>query len=423
MGGLCCPRENCMQENSNSNQMSGAAQESISGGMVGGRTYFANTDENDEVTIDLGELFGVLLHWIWLILLVAVVFGAAAFGYSKFVLPEQFQSTTKLYVLDKKSENSNQSTYTDLQVGSQLTKDYAELITSRTVIEQVIADNNLSEEYDYSTFLDKVEVSTPTDTRIVAITVTDTDPSLAQKMANDIRTEAAELIINTMQIDAVNTYEEANLPTKKSAPSCAKWAGMAALIGAVLTGAIVTLRYLLDDTVKTTEDVDRYLNLSTLAMIPLDENVGSGNREQKKEQKKKGRNKESRRHKEASAYQRPAQVHSNDIRSNHRRTDDRTAPIPREELERELARSAAQEERVSGSRLRSAKQNVQAAEEGDAAAKRRLQGSQPGGVLRSKPQPKPKSPRKAVPQSKMQPQEDLDIDEFLMGDELLEDDL
>ncbi len=378
-----------MQENSNPNRMSGAAQGSMSGGMVGGRTYFANTEENDEVTIDLGELFGVLLHWIWLILLVAVVFGAAAFSYSKFVLPEQFQSTTKIYVLDKKNENSNQSTYTDLQVGSQLTKDYAELITSRTVIEKVIADNNLSAKYDYSTFLGKVDVSTPTDTRIVAITVTDTDPSLAQKMANDIRTEAADLIIDTMQIDAVNTYEEANLPTRKSAPSCSKWAGMAALIGAVLAGAVVTLRYLLDDTVKTTEDVDRYLNLSTLAMIPLDENVGSGNREQMKEQKKKEKNKDVRKHKEASAYQRPAQVHSNDIRSNHRRTDDRTAPIPREELERELARRAAQENSADENR----------------------------------PQPKPRE--KSMVQFKVKPQEEetMDIDEFLLGDELLEDDL
>lgn len=415
-----------MQENSNPNQTGGAARETISGGMVGGRTYFANTDENDEVTIDLGELFGVLLHWIWLILLVAVAFGAAAFSYSKFVLPEQFESTTKIYVLDKKNENSNQSTYTDLQVGSQLTKDYAELITSRTVIEKVIADNNLSEEYDYSTFLDKVEVSTPTDTRIVAITVTDTDPSLAQKMANDIRTEAAELIIQTMQIDAVNTYEEANLPTRKSAPSCSKWAGMAALIGAVLAGAVVTLRYLLDDTVKTTEDVDRYLNLSTLAMIPLDENVGSANREQQKNKKKKSKNKDAHKRKEASAYQRPAQVHSSDIRSNHRRTDDRTAPIPREELERELSRNAARENRAKENGPAPADRTERKVQRPEVQGPNKERSAAAGTQPEKRPARtafQPKANRKPQPKPEQAPQDEeiMDIDEFLMGDELLED--
>lgn len=243
---------------------------------------------DDEVTIDLAELFGVLWHWIWLILLVALLLGGAAYAFSKFVIPEEFQSTTKIYVLDKESGSGGQSTYTDLQVGSQLTKDYAELITSRTVIEKVIADNHLESAYDYKEFLKKVEVNTPTDTRIVSITVTDTNPALAQALADDIRVEASDLIINTMQINAVNTYEVANLPTEKSAPNCSKWTLLGALLGALLVGGIVTLQYILDDTIKTSEDVEQYLGLSTLALIPLDENIGGA--EKGKGKKKKTKN-------------------------------------------------------------------------------------------------------------------------------------
>lgn len=249
------------------------------------------SSSDDEITIDLAELFGVLWHWIWLILLVALLFGGAAYAFSKFVIPEEFQSTTKIYVLDKESGSGGQSTYTDLQVGSQLTKDYAELITSRTVIEKVIADNHLESVYDYKAFLKKVEVNTPTDTRIVSITVTDTNPALAQALADDIRVEASDLIIDTMQINAVNTYEVANLPTEKSAPSCSKWALIGALLGALLVGGIVTLQYILDDTIKTSEDVEQYLGLSTLALIPLDENIGGaekGKGKRKKNNDKKG---------------------------------------------------------------------------------------------------------------------------------------
>lgn len=244
---------------------------------------------DDEVTIDLAELFGVLWHWIWLILLVALLFGGVAYAFSKFVIPEEFQSTTKIYVLDKESGSGGQSTYTDLQVGSQLTKDYAELITSRTVIEKVIADNHLESVYDYKTFLGKVAVSTPTDTRIVSITVTDTNPALAQALADDIRVEASDLIIDTMQINAVNTYEVANLPTEKSAPNCSKWALIGALLGALLVGGTVTLQYILDDTIKTSEDIEQYLGLSTLALIPLDENIGGAEKGKKKKNKNNGK--------------------------------------------------------------------------------------------------------------------------------------
>ena len=247
------------------------------------------SSSDDEITIDLAELFGVLWHWIWLILLVALLLGGAAYAFSKFVIPEEFQSTTKIYVLDKESGSGGQSTYTDLQVGSQLTKDYAELITSRTVIEKVIADNHLESVYDYKEFLKKVEVNTPTDTRIVSITVTDTNPALAQALADDIRVEASDLIIDTMQINAVNTYEVANLPTEKSAPSCSKWALIGALLGAFLVAGIVTLQYILDDTIKTSEDIEQYLGLSTLALIPLDENIGGAEKGKKKKNKNNGK--------------------------------------------------------------------------------------------------------------------------------------
>ena len=228
-------------------------------------------------TIDLVEVFGVIWHWIWLILLVALAMGTAAYGFSKFALPEEYQSTTKIYVLDKSGAggSNSQTTYSDLQVGIQLTKDYVELIKSRTVLEAVLKDNQLDGVYTYEKFADMVDVETPTDTRIVTITVTNHDPALAQKLANDIRTRSSELIINTMQIDAVNTYEEANYPDRKSGPSCGRWAIVAALLGALIVSAVVIVRYLMDDTIKTSEDVEKYLGLSNLALIPYDEEVAA----------------------------------------------------------------------------------------------------------------------------------------------------
>ena len=252
----------------------------------------------DVMTIDLVEVFQVIWHWLWLIVLVALACGTAAYAFSKFVLPEEFESTTKIYVLDKSGAGgtNSQSTYSDLQVGMQLTKDYVELIKSRTVLEAVMKDNHLDQTYTYEQFAETVNVQTPADTRIVTITVTNHDPALAQKLADDIRKRSGELIIKTMQIDAVNTYEKANYPDRKSAPSCGRWAVVAALIGALAVSAIVIARYLLDDTIKTSDDVEKYLGLSNLALIPFDESVMTEDEDSskglwhKKFRKKSGRN-------------------------------------------------------------------------------------------------------------------------------------
>ena len=252
----------------------------------------------DVMTIDLVEVFQVIWHWLWLIVLVALACGTAAYAFSKFVLPEEFESTTKIYVLDKSGAGgtNSQSTYSDLQVGMQLTKDYVELIKSRTVLEAVMKDNHLDQTYTYENFAGMVNVQTPADTRIVTITVTNHDPALAQKLADDIRKRSGELIIKTMQIDAVNTYEKANYPDRKSAPSCGRWAVVAALIGALAVSAVVIARYLLDDTIKTSDDVEKYLGLSNLALIPFDESVMTEDEDSskglwhKKFRKKSGRN-------------------------------------------------------------------------------------------------------------------------------------
>lgn len=221
----------------------------------------------DEIEIDLREVFLILLGKAWLILLVGLLTAALAFGFSQFILEPVYESTTQIYILNK--QDSDTVTYSDVQLGSQLTKDYAELIQSRFVLESVIEELGLID-MDYEDMLKKVTVSTPTDTRILAITVEDTNPMLAMDTANSIREAAAVHIKNVMDIEAVNVVDTANLPTEKSGPSVLKWTLVGGLIGMLLVMSIVMIWYLMDDTIKTSDDVEKYLGLSTLALIPLE---------------------------------------------------------------------------------------------------------------------------------------------------------
>lgn len=243
-----------------------------------------NNKENDVNEIDLLELFFVLWSRVVLILLVGLTTAIIGFMISYFVLTPQYQSTTKIYILNK-NENST-VTYSDVQLGTQLTKDYKELINSRYVLEEVI--NTLGLDISYEGLMGKINVSTPSDTRIVSITVTDPDAVQAMNIANAVRESAANHIENVMDIDAVNVVETANMPTKKASPSNSKWAMMGGVIGCMFVCVVVIIGYLMDDTIKTSEDVERYLGLSTLGTIPLNEALDTTAGKKKKKKKTSG---------------------------------------------------------------------------------------------------------------------------------------
>lgn len=235
---------------------------------------------NDVIEIDLWEVAGVLFSKWWLIILVGITAAIIGFALSFFVVTPQYQSTTKIYILNK--SDSQTVTYSDVQLGTQLTKDYSELINSRYVIEEVIQKLDLK--FDYSSLKKKIEVSSPADTRIVSITVEDRDPVVAMNIANAVRESASAHIRNVMDIDAVNIVESANMPSEKSSPSYFKWTVIGGVIGVIFICAIILIGYLMDDTIKTSEDVERFLGLSTLGMIPLIE-TGEGNGKKKKKRR------------------------------------------------------------------------------------------------------------------------------------------
>ncbi len=237
-----------------------------------------NQNERDEIEIDLVELFYVLWGHVWLILSIGLFCALSCFALSRFVIAPTYKSTTKIYILNK--SDSASVTYSDVQLGTQLTKDYAELINSRYVLEAVIQE--LSLDMEYKDLLKKIDVATPSDTRIVSITVEDQDPVQAMNIANSVRENASTHIQNVMDIDAVNVAETANMPTEKASPSCSKWTLIGGLLGCLVVSAIVLIRYLMDDTIKSSDDIEKYLGLSTLALIPMKEEEASSKKKKKK---------------------------------------------------------------------------------------------------------------------------------------------
>ena len=240
--------------------------------------YGGNMEKSDNIEIDLLQLFRMLLANIHILLLAMFTGGFLMYYVSSELLSKKFESVTGIYVLNSAAQKENDTlTGSDLDVGSKLTNDYAELLKSRTVMNRVIADLNLQNTYPEmsdvtpDTISSMVTIETSTNTRVLKIKVTDTNPTRAQDIANAVRRAGAEHIKNVMDIDAVNVVYEANLPDRPSSPNAKKNALIGAMLGFIIAAAVLIINMIMDDTIKTQDDIAKYLDLSVLGIIPYDE--------------------------------------------------------------------------------------------------------------------------------------------------------
>lgn len=240
-------------------------------------TYYLN---DDEMEINLGEIFYALLHKWYIIALSGMVCALVVFQVTMFWIPEKFVSKTSIYIYNQQNENM---TYNDLQTGSTLTMDYEILVKSRNVLENVI--EKLELEITYKKLHRMVSVSVPSNTRIVEISVETEDPYLSRDIADSVREISSKNIAEVMGVDAVNVVEKANFPEGKSSPNVIELTLIGAIAGIFIASGIIIFLTIFNDTICTQDDVEKYLDLSTLGIIPLDDALISDEKKRKKTKK------------------------------------------------------------------------------------------------------------------------------------------
>ena len=228
--------------------------------------------------IDMMQIAGILLRHFWIIVFSGVLVGMGALIFTKLTTTPTYTSSTKMYVLSR-GQSASDVTSSDLQLSAVLASDYAQLIKDRTVTESVIAELGLS--MNSAALASKISVDMPGQGRIITISVTDTDPYMAAKLATTVRDTAATHIKEVMDSEAVNVVEEANIPEGQTMFNYKKNGLAGIVLGMAVAIGIIMLQYMMNDTIKNAEDVERYLGLSLLGSIPIMEN------ERRKKKRKK----------------------------------------------------------------------------------------------------------------------------------------
>lgn len=226
------------------------------------QTIPAQMEADSEIDLlDMGRaLLEKMPYIILCFLLGAVLFNA----YAYFMVKPTYQSTAKLYVVSASDDSI--VNLQDLNIGSSLTADYEELILSYPVLDQVIA--KLSLDMDSEGLAKMIALENPVDTRVLKITVTSTDKQQACDIANTLAEISTEYLPDTMSTNAPNIAQVARVADSKVGPSYLKYTAMGALIGALIYCIFVIAGYLMDDTIHTAEDMEKYFGLVPLTVIP-----------------------------------------------------------------------------------------------------------------------------------------------------------
>lgn len=219
----------------------------------------------EDMQIDLLELAGVLWRKLWAIVACLVIGAVLAGGYTKLMVTPQYTATSMIYIL---GQTTSISSVADLQLSSELTADFTIMAKSRSVIQSVIKELDL--DMSYEQLVEAVDLENPTDSHILKIHVTNSDPKLAKTISNAMAEAVAENISSVMATDKPSIAEKAITPKAPSSPNLTKNIAMGGIVGTAIAVAIIVLGYLLDDTIKTEEDVRKYLQLNTLAEIPME---------------------------------------------------------------------------------------------------------------------------------------------------------
>ena len=227
-------------------------------------------------TISLRDLWEIFTRRFFAMLLAAIVVVSGAFAFKQLTFTPRYESVATLYLVNQTAEDSQSSstTYNNFNLALRLVNDCNHLIKSHSVLDQVIDTLNLGMTYEqlYKT----VTVVNPEDTRILEVTVEAESPEQAKRIVDEVCEVGAQKIEEAMGFEQAKLYEYGVLDSKPSNITGLTTYAILGLLAAVAVYVVFLVRFLLDDRIRTEEDIERFLGLSILGDIPNADNPKKG---------------------------------------------------------------------------------------------------------------------------------------------------
>lgn len=216
--------------------------------------------------IDLLEILHIIRKRLWIIAFITIMATFVSGVISFFFLDKVYETSTTLMVSKTQDDSTNVLQYNDVLLSQKLVKTYSEIAKSNRVLDKVI--QKLGLDVTAEDIRKKITVNSVQDTEIIRISVEDLVPQYATDLANAIAVVFMGEVADIMKIDNVQLIDPAKVPDKPVKPRSILNMAIAGVLGLMVSLGIIFLVEYLDNTVKSSEDIERRIGLPVLGSIP-----------------------------------------------------------------------------------------------------------------------------------------------------------
>lgn len=220
---------------------------------------------NDEVEIDLRELFKVFKKNILKILFVSLLCAAIGLFSSIFLIDKKYSSEATIYITPKVTEQGTID-YNSIQTNSQMVNNYMEILKGETILAKVADQVGLD---SFEEVQSAMTITNPTNTQLISISAETIDPELSQKIVSFTISTFSEDMMDILNLNNVTTINEAKVNTDPVSPSKGKFTILGFVIGWVISCGYVCITYLFDKRLRTRDEAENFLGIPVLATVPL----------------------------------------------------------------------------------------------------------------------------------------------------------
>ncbi len=222
-----------------------------------------NETQNSLSLADLWSIFAD--HWIIIIAAALLAFTAVT-SYTVLTYQPEYTSTATVYILRKDDEGGSAINSSDFSLALSTVNDCREMLTSHLVLDEVI--ERLGMPIKYEELKNMISVKNPTSTRFLEVTVRAPSPSDAKIIVDELCKIGAEVIMEVLGINQVNLVDEGTYSEVPANSRITPYSFVAALLAAALVYGIYIMLFVLDDKIKSPDDVEKFLGLTVLGLIP-----------------------------------------------------------------------------------------------------------------------------------------------------------
>lgn len=228
--------------------------------------------------IDLLAVAKVLLRKFYWLLLAGIVAGAAVYLIVTLLVTPTYESSVSFYVYNNSKNNSQIETInnSDLEAAENLATTYSEILTSSSVLD--VVSENVKDNISRKELGNMVEASVVSNTQLINVVVTTTDPKLSYRIANSFANVVPTEMVRITKAGGVEVVNRPEVATEKASPSVMKDTAIGFLAGVVLAAVILVLRMSSDTTIYLSDDIERLTEVPVLGQVP-DINVADENQE------------------------------------------------------------------------------------------------------------------------------------------------